>query len=138
MTHVGLAPELAQIPPQLEKTEPADGVAVSVTDAPVANCELQTSPQTIAPGELATTPLPLPLLATLTVPTWASTGSGSNLTLTLTSPVTVKLQPVIGPPVWVQAPLQVLFDSRPILDTASRKTCVPFGNSAAQTGPGEG
>jgi hypothetical protein len=54
----------AQASPQPAKTEPGDGVAVSVTEAPAGNVAAQEVPQETPSGELATEPEPPPCSAT--------------------------------------------------------------------------
>ena len=64
-THERSAP--AQSPAQPVKTEPVTGVAVSVTDDPVARLAAHVFPQLIPPMSLMTLPDPVPLLVTTTV-----------------------------------------------------------------------
>jgi len=54
-------------PLQLPNTDPLAGVAVNVTDVPLANDALHVAPQLIPAGLLVTVPLPLPALVTLRV-----------------------------------------------------------------------
>jgi hypothetical protein len=54
-------------PLQPVKVEPADAVAVSVTDAPLVKPNEQVAPQLIPAGELVTVPLPVPALASVIV-----------------------------------------------------------------------
>jgi hypothetical protein len=57
-THEGA--ELPHDPPQPAKVDPADGVAVSVTEAPDAKYATQVEPQLSPEGVLVTLPVPVP------------------------------------------------------------------------------
>jgi len=54
-------------PLQPLNTDPLAGVAVSVTDVPLANDALHVAPQLIPTGLLVTVPLPLPVFVTVRV-----------------------------------------------------------------------
>src|SRR5207245_9219302 len=55
-----------RLPPPLQpvKTEPAAGLAVSVTVVPLAKLTVQVAPQSIPGGLLVTVPVPMPVVAT--------------------------------------------------------------------------
>ena len=62
--HCVLCAAAAHASPQPDKTEPAEGAAVRVTDVPCANCSAHELPQLMPAGVLITVPDPLPRSAT--------------------------------------------------------------------------
>jgi hypothetical protein len=63
--HVEAEPE--QAPLQPPNTEPDDGAAVNVTEAPLLNAKLHNVPQLTPAGVEVTVPVPLPALVTVAV-----------------------------------------------------------------------
>src|SRR5215218_5423654 len=93
-----------QAPPQAPKTEPTAGVAVSVTSVLYSYVSLQSEPQSIPAGELATEPLPGPARFTVssnvaTEKVAVTERAWSMVTLQGSVPVQSPLQPSNTEPV---------------------------------------
>src|SRR4051812_46892277 len=121
------APAGVQLELKLVKTEPASGVAVSVTVAPLENEAEQDAPQEIPAGLEATVPPPLPTLATASV-----NDLGTKVAVTVTAVVTVH---------WVGTPATgVQLELNPLKfelasGAAVRVTVDPVLNDALQVAP---
>src|SRR5213594_3855074 len=84
-----------QAPLQPVKTDPAAGVAVSVTTVPLTKLAVQVAPQSMPAGVLVTVPAPAPVLETV------RTKVGVNVAVTAVAAVRVTMQgpvPVQPPP----------------------------------------
>jgi len=77
MTVVHVPVPLHPPPLQPAKTDPAEGVAVSVTELPVGNGALHVVPQLMPAGLLATVPVPPPAFVTVRVE-----GTAANVAVT--------------------------------------------------------
>src|SRR5262245_6557711 len=110
-------PVPAQPPPfQPVKSEPAAGVAVSVTVVPFVNPKAHVVPHVMPAGALATVPDPEPLLLTVSVK-----DCSANVAVTLWAALIVTVQAVAVP---VQPPLQPV-NVEPAAGAAVRVTAVP-------------
>ena len=114
-------------PLQPLNTDPLAGVAVSVTDVPLANDALHVAPQLIPTGLLVTVPLPLPAFVTVRVYTYTCVKLALTAcaALIVTTQVPVPLHP---------APLHPL-NVDPLADVAVKVTCVPPANEALHVAP---
>src|SRR5207245_11735789 len=86
-----------RLPPPLQpvKTEPAAGLAVSVTVVPLAKLTVQVAPQSIPVGLLVTVPVPMPVVVTV------STKVGVKVAVTVVAEETVSVHgsvPLHPPP----------------------------------------
>src|SRR5436309_509193 len=115
-------------PPPLQplKIEPAAGVAVKVTEVPLANAAAQVVPQAMPAGALVTVPLPAPVLLTVSVKVWRAKVAVTEvaaLIVTVQVPVPEQLPPL--------QPAKV----EPAAGAAVSVTAVPLANAAAQVVP---
>ena len=110
------------------KAEPAAGVAVRVTSAPLVNDAEQVAPQLMPAGTLLTVPLPLPAFVTVS----ATDAGGCN------AKVAVMLPAAFIETVQVGMPAQPLFQPvklEPAAGVAVKVTSVPLVNDAEQVAP---
>src|SRR5436309_2609295 len=112
-------------PLQPLNTDPLAGVAVSVTDVPLANDALQVAPQLIPTGLLVTVPPPLPVLVTVRVYNCVKLAFTACAALIVTTQVPVPLHP---------APLQPV-NTEPLTGAAVKVTDVPLANEALHVTP---
>src|SRR5213083_245721 len=118
-----------QPPPlQPEKVEPAVGVAVKVTEVPLANAAAQVVPQAMPAGALVTVPLPTPLELTVSVKDWIA-----NVAVTEVAALIVTVQV----PVPEQPPPLQPEKVEPATGAAVKVTAVPLANAAEQVVPQE-
>ena len=119
-------PVPVQPPLQPENVEPAAGVAVSVTDVPLANAAEQVVPQLMPAGALVTVPLPVPAFAIARVK-----GCSANVAVTDVAALTVTVQV----PVPLQPPPLQPENVEPAVGVAVSVTDVPLANAAEQLAP---
>jgi len=115
------APEL-----QPAKTEPAPGVAVSVTDVPAAKLAVQTVLHVSPAGELVTVPLPAPVTVTV-----SPTVAGAKVAVTVVALVGATVQV----PVPEQPPPDQPTKTAPPVGVAVSATVPPDGKLAEQLVP---
>src|SRR5262245_8809902 len=106
----------AQAPLQDEKSEPAAGVAVSVTHVPLRYDSEQSAPQSMPAGSETTVPVPGPVLATATV------NRGKNSAISIRSPDMTRTQ---GLPWPAHSPNHDV-KTKPAAGLAVSVTTVPF------------
>jgi hypothetical protein len=125
--HEALVPE--QSPDQLEKTDPASGVAINVTDTLLAYEAEQVAPQLIPLGVEVTVPVPDPALLMVSVNTWGGIGVNIAVTDLVVSMVTVQ------GPVPVQTPPDQPKKTVSAAGVAVNVTDVPLAYEAEQVAP---
>ena len=121
-------PVPVQAPLQPVNVEPVAGVAVKVTDVPLANEAAHVAPQEIPVGALLTVPLPVPDLVMVNE---KDVGNSVNVAVTELAALTVTTQvpvPVQLPPV---QPVKV----EPVAGVAVRVTAVPLVKACEQVAP---
>jgi hypothetical protein len=133
VTDVGLASAIVHAPVpeqpavQPAKTEPAAGVAESVTPVPTGKLAEHVDPQAMPAGVLVTVPLPVP--ATLTVREVESLGTNVAVTVVVAASET-EHEPVPAQP----PPLQPV-NAEPAAAAAESVTVVPLVNIPEQLAP---
>jgi hypothetical protein len=115
-------------PVQPAKTDPADGVAVMVTDVPESNAAEHVAPQLMPAGALVAEPDPAPARVTERL-NWG-VGGGPKFATTARFAFRVTVQE----PVPAQAPLQPV-NAEPAAGVAARVTTVPALNDVEQLVP---
>lgn len=116
-----------QLPPEKPaKTEPAAGVAVSVTGAPWLNGCAHVEPQSMPGGLLLTLPEPVPASVTL-----IRSGGGENVAVTAWSLLMVTLQVDVPE----QPPPDQPANTEPALGVAERVTVDPSSKPWEQAAP---
>ena len=127
-THVAVP--LHPLPLHPPKVDPADGVAVNVTDVGLVKAKLHVAPQTIPAGLLVTVPTPAPAGVTVRVNVF---GGAVKLAVTVWSAFIV----TVHEPVPLQPPPLQPVNVEPPVGAAVRATVLPLGKSAAQVAPQE-
>src|SRR5438093_11251646 len=105
-------------PLQPLNTDPLAGVAVSVTDVPLANDALHVAPQLIPTGLLVTVPLPLPAFVTVRAYNYVKLAFTACAASIVTKQIPVPLHP---------PPLQPL-NTNPLAAVALSVTVLPTPN----------
>jgi hypothetical protein len=109
------------------KVEPAAGVAVKVTSAPLANEAEQVAPQSMPAGVLLTVPLPLPAFVTVSA---KDSGCDAKVAVTETAAFIESVQ--VGMPA---QPLLQPVKADPAAGVAVKVTSVPLLNEAEHVEP---
>src|SRR5206468_11795503 len=120
--------DLVPVQPPLQplKIEPAAGVAVKVTELPLAYAAAQVVPQAMPAGALVTVPLPTPVLLTVSVKVWRA-----KVAVTVVAALIVTVQV----PVPVQLPPLQPEKVEPAAGAAVKVTELPLAYAAAQVVP---
>ena len=118
-----------QAPFQLAKLDPASGIAVSVTTAPLVKLALHAAPQLIPPGLEATIPVPAPSLVTLSMNVLGSGATAKDAVTPWAEFIVTEQLPVP-----LQAPLQPA-KVEPEAAAAVNVTLVPELKLALQVAP---
>ena len=120
-------PEPVQAPElQPANTEPAPGVAVTVTEVPAAKLAVQTVLHVSPAGTLVTVPVPAPVTVTV-----SPTVADAKVAVTVVALVGVTVQV----PVPVQPPPDQPMNAAPLVGVAARTTELPEGKLAEQVVP---
>jgi hypothetical protein len=109
------------------KVEPAAGVAVKVTSAPLANDAEQVAPQLIPAGVLVTVPLPLPAFVTV-----SAKDSGCDAKVAVMEPAALIESVQVG---MLAQPLLQPVKADPAAGVAVKVTSVPLLNEAEHVAP---
>ena len=114
------------LPVQPVNVEPASGVAVRVTDVPLAKLVAQVAPQLMPAGALVTDPVPVPAFVTV-----SARGISVNVAVTEVSAVKLTVQV----PVPVQPPPDQPANDDPAAGVAVSVTAVEFANAVEHVAP---